>query len=120
MFQRSGGSGFLGSALTTAAGVAGGMVVGNALMDMFSPHRAMAEGGLGGGFGQGDTGSPWSNPGGSGGNDWDSVRNDPSLDSPGFDSPAADTGFDNGGDAGGFDNGGFDSGGFDDNSSDDI
>ncbi len=38
MFQRP-GSGFLGSALTTAAGVAGGVVVGNALMDMFSSHR---------------------------------------------------------------------------------
>ena len=34
MFQRS-GSGFLGSALTTAAGVAGGLVVGNALMNAF-------------------------------------------------------------------------------------
>ena len=30
------GSGFLGSALTTAAGVAGGMVAGNALMSLFS------------------------------------------------------------------------------------
>src|SRR5208282_2984235 len=37
MFQRS-GSGFLGSALTTAAGVAGGMMVSNALMGLFSPH----------------------------------------------------------------------------------
>jgi len=35
MFQR-GGSGFLGSALTTAAGVAGGMVVGNMLTNMFT------------------------------------------------------------------------------------
>jgi len=35
MFQ-SGGSGFLGSALTTAAGVAGGMVVGNLLTNMFT------------------------------------------------------------------------------------
>jgi hypothetical protein len=35
MFQQR-GSGFLGSALTTAAGVAGGMVAGNALMNMFS------------------------------------------------------------------------------------
>ena len=35
MFQRS-GSGFLGSALTTAAGVAGGLVAGNALMSLFS------------------------------------------------------------------------------------
>jgi len=39
MFSR-GGSGFLGSALTTAAGVAGGMVVGNALMNMLSSHEA--------------------------------------------------------------------------------
>lgn len=41
MFQRQ-GSGFLGSALTTAAGVAGGMVAGNALMSLFSPHSGMA------------------------------------------------------------------------------
>jgi len=45
MFQRS-GSGFLGSALTTAAGVAGGLVAGNALMSLFSGSR-----GEGGGFG---------------------------------------------------------------------
>ncbi len=38
MFQR-GGSGFLGSALTTAAGVAGGMLAADALRDMFSPHQ---------------------------------------------------------------------------------
>jgi hypothetical protein len=38
MFQ-SQGSGFLGSALTTAAGVAGGLVAGNALMNMFSGHH---------------------------------------------------------------------------------
>jgi uncharacterized protein len=56
MFQRAGGSGFLGSALTTAAGVAGGVVVGNALMDMFSGHRG--EGGFGGGMGGGDFGGP--------------------------------------------------------------
>jgi len=47
MFQRAGGSGFLGSALTTAAGVAGGMVVGNALMGAFSGHSG---GEAGGGF----------------------------------------------------------------------
>ncbi len=56
MFQR-GGSGFLGSALTTAAGVAGGMVAGNALMNMFSGHHDSSTfgggfGGDGGGFGQ--------------------------------------------------------------------
>jgi hypothetical protein len=49
MFQRQ-GSGFLGSALTTAAGVAGGMVVGDALMNMFDGGHG---GGLGGGFGGG-------------------------------------------------------------------
>lgn len=61
MFQRS-GSGFLGSALTTAAGVAGGMVAGNALMSLFS-------GGHGGGMFGGSTASnpaaaasPWATP----------------------------------------------------------
>jgi hypothetical protein len=49
MFQRQ-GSGFLGSALTTAAGVAGGVIAGNALMNLFSGSH-----GTGGGFG----GSPW-------------------------------------------------------------
>ncbi|GAN54185.1 DUF2076 domain-containing protein [Tanticharoenia sakaeratensis] len=46
MFQ-SRGSGFLGSALTTAAGVAGGMLTANALEGLFSGHHD----GLGGGFG---------------------------------------------------------------------
>ena len=45
MFPRS-GAGFLGSALTTAAGVAGGMMLGNALMNMFSPGPGGAEGTL--------------------------------------------------------------------------
>ena len=66
MFQRS-GSGFLGSALTTAAGVAGGLVVGNALMDMFSPHRAAAsELGAGSGFAPAAPveSSPWGAPAG--------------------------------------------------------
>ena len=45
MFQRS-GSGFLGSALTTAAGVGGGILAADALMDLFG-HR----GGGGGLFG---------------------------------------------------------------------
>jgi hypothetical protein len=63
MFQRP-GSGFLGSALTTAAGVAGGLVVGNAVMDMFSGHRE--GGGLFGGGGatplEGAAASPWATP----------------------------------------------------------
>jgi hypothetical protein len=58
MFQRQGGSGFLGSALTTAAGVAGGLVAGNALMSLFSGSHGMG-GGFGGGFGGGAGASPW-------------------------------------------------------------
>ncbi len=58
MFQRGGGSGFLGSALTTAAGVAGGMVLGNMMMNAFS----------GGGAAEAASAatdaasSPWTNP----------------------------------------------------------
>jgi uncharacterized protein len=56
MFQQRGGSGFLGSALTTAAGVAGGLVAGNALMSLFSGRE-------GGGFGGAPAGgSPWATP----------------------------------------------------------
>ena len=36
MMQRGGGSGFLGTALSTAAGVAGGMMIANALTHAFS------------------------------------------------------------------------------------
>ncbi len=62
MFQQRGGSGFLGSALTTAAGVAGGMMVGNALMGLFSGHQNTGFGGspFGGGMNGGmPGGSPW-------------------------------------------------------------
>ncbi|ACI50367.1 putative periplasmic ligand-binding sensor protein [Gluconacetobacter diazotrophicus PA1 5] len=98
------GSGFLGSALTTAAGVAGGMMVGNALTDLFSGHHDA--GGFGGGMpggetiinnNYGDAGAPGADPfGGAGG--------------------AVDPGFDAGGDAGGDAGfGGGDWGGGDDN-----
>ncbi|MBB2201394.1 DUF2076 domain-containing protein [Gluconacetobacter tumulisoli] len=80
------GSGFLGSALTTAAGVAGGMMVGNALTDLFSGHH---DAGFGGGFGGGETvvnnnygGAPSADPFGGAGTD-------------------VDPGFDAGGDGGG-------------------
>lgn len=53
MFQR-GGSGFLGSALTTAAGVAGGMMAANALEGLFSDHHGGADAAGGWGTG-GDT-----------------------------------------------------------------
>jgi uncharacterized protein len=61
MFQRS-GSGFLGSALTTAAGVAGGLVAGNALMSLFSGSHGGGFGGGGFGGGGNTTGienNPW-------------------------------------------------------------
>jgi hypothetical protein len=54
VFQRS-GSGFLGSALTTAAGVAGGVLAADAIRDLFSPHQAY---GIGGGMAPG-LGTPW-------------------------------------------------------------
>ncbi len=49
MFQR-GGSGFLGSALTTAAGVAGGVLAADAITSLFSGGHGYG-GGFGGGFG---------------------------------------------------------------------
>lgn len=60
------GPSFLGGALRTAAGVAGGVVVGNMLLNAFSHHNdanaAAAAGGFGGGFGGlGGGGSPWTN-----------------------------------------------------------
>ncbi|TCZ66600.1 DUF2076 domain-containing protein [Roseicella aquatilis] len=66
--QQRGGSGFLGTALTTAAGVAGGMVLGNMLMNAFSGSGGAAQAAgfdSGGGFGQEavPTSSPWTDPG---------------------------------------------------------
>jgi uncharacterized protein len=64
MFQRP-GSGFLGSALTTAAGVAGGMVAGNALMNLFSGGHGgggMFGGGTSAGLGAAPAASPWATP----------------------------------------------------------
>ncbi len=58
LFQRSGGSGFLGSALTTAAGVAGGVLAADALRDMFSSRQGSELGGFPGG----GTASPWGAP----------------------------------------------------------
>src|SRR5689334_6583620 len=63
MFQRQGGSGFLGSALTTAAGVAGGLVAGNALMSLLSPHQSAFGGASGAAAGLGGAAaSPWATP----------------------------------------------------------
>lgn len=52
---RQGGSGFLGSALTTATGVAGGMLAANAIEGLFSHHDAGMGGFGAGGFGGGET-----------------------------------------------------------------
>jgi hypothetical protein len=92
LFQRGGGSGFLGSALTTAAGVAGGMVAGNALMNLFSGHH----GGEGlGGFAGGapadyvpadnaEPASPWSGS--------EPAPPDPAYEQAGWDQGGADPG----------------------------
>ena len=133
MFQR-GGSGFLGSALTTAAGVAGGMVVGNALMDAFGGHGGAA---MASPLGGEAAASPWGNAGAAGGaldgagavplaDQGGDYGGNPDAGDPfagagmpqdggqgGYDAPASwdQSGGDVGG--GGFDGGGFDSGGFD-------
>ena len=116
MFGQS-GSGFLGSALRTAAGVAGGVVAGNVLMDMFSGNHGggLFGGGMQGAYGMpgpveetnivnnyGDAGQPPSNDPG-----WD---NNVQSDGGGFDNGG---GWDDNSGGGGFDTGG---GGFDNNS----
>ena len=67
MQPAAGGGGFLRTAAMTAAGVAGGMVLGNVLMNAFSGGGHAQAAGLetGGGFGQEavPTASPWSDPG---------------------------------------------------------
>lgn len=129
MFQR-GGSGFLGSALTTAAGVAGGMVVGNALMGAFEGHHGGdASASPWGGAASNTSGDVFDNSGvvpsdPSGGFGTDTSANDPFADGGMSKDQGLDTqsSWDQGGgqDAGGggFDGGGggFDSGGFDNNS----
>jgi hypothetical protein len=86
MFQRP-GSGFLGSALTTAAGVAGGLVAGNALMNLFSGGHSWGGGGFGGAP---MVGSPWgstpTDPGYIDQGTWDTSGGqvDPGTPDPGY------------------------------------
>jgi uncharacterized protein len=128
MFQRS-GSGFLGSALTTAAGVAGGVVVGNMLTNMLTGSHH-----LGGGWGdQSAGGSPWGASGsgvdqGAWGSGSAPQSNQDYVDNGSWDQPPAqdaswsDKGggsWDSGGggsDSGSWDSGGGDSGGGSDDS----
>lgn len=49
----AGGGGFLRGALTTAAGVAGGVLVADAVRDLFSPHVGGSNGVFGSNFGNG-------------------------------------------------------------------
>lgn len=103
MMQGGRGPSFLGSALTTAAGVAGGMVMGNMLMNMFSGGAAEAAtaaasdaAGAAGDFAQEavPASSPWTDPGQ--GAEQAGYGNDAYGDNQGFDDAA---GYD---DAGGF------------------
>ncbi len=117
MFSRGGGSGFLGSALTTAAGVAGGVLAADALTSMF---HGGGMGGMGGGFGGGGEvinetvnnygdaapaagGDPWSG----GGQDYQGAPPDAAGGDP-FSGGGGDFA---GGDPGAVDPGGFDGGG---------
>lgn len=84
-FQR-GGSGFLGSALTTATGVAGGMLAANALTSLFSGHHDAAAGGWGAGAGApqsetinnyyGDNSDPFAGQGQAADSNFDAGNND--------------------------------------------
>ena len=110
MMQQQGGSGFLGTALTTAAGVAGGMLAANALTSMFSggghgAHAAtpvsspvsqpQADPFASGGAPKSDTG--WTDPSaGAGAGGWSTPAS-----SPGFDAPQ-DTGWADTADSGGW------------------
>ena len=49
------GGGFLQSALSTAAGIAGGVLVADSLRNLFGGHGGFGVGGLGGGYGPGET-----------------------------------------------------------------
>jgi uncharacterized protein len=96
MFQRQ-GSGFLGSALTTAAGVAGGVLAADAIRDMFSGPREA--------FGAGP--SPWASEPGAAQPDqgyvdtgtWDQGTDQTAWNDPGND-PSGGAGWDQGGDPG--------------------
>lgn len=135
MFQQQGaampgrsGSGFLGTALSAAAGVAGGMVLGNALMGMFSGHGAAQAAPFGGGQGAGAFGqeqvassaagpSPWTDPGQAAGA-WGGQKTPYQEEAPpaaagdwGGEEDAQPAGYDDAGgneDAGGYDDAGGD------------
>ena len=126
MFQQRPGGGFLSSALTTAAGVGGGILAAQALSGLFSGHQGggmMGGGGFGGGSPwagstQPDYAQPDSNWGGGGG-----PANQGAIDNGTWDQPAPEqttwTDNNSGGGGGGWDSGG-DSGGGGGGGSDDT
>ncbi|UPY36798.1 DUF2076 family protein [Sediminicoccus sp. KRV36] len=73
MIPQRQGPGFLGTALMTAAGVAGGLVLGNMLMNAFTGGGSAAAASAGGGaFGQEavPTSSAWTDPGAAANSGW--------------------------------------------------
>jgi hypothetical protein len=106
---RSGG--FLASAMTTATGVAGGLLAVNAIESLLGGGRGGLFGGFGGGLGGGETvvnnfyDAPKPGAGA-----LDTALPDAGVDSGGF-QDASD--YDGGQDGGGFDDGGSGGGGFD-------
>jgi len=118
MFPRP-GSGFLGSALTTAAGVAGGIMAADAITGLFAGHHEQQGVGFGGGFGgqpsYRDESNPWATaiPASDLYDQGGALKSAPVPDT-GWSTPAADTGWQ---DAGSSDSGWSDSGGSDDSNS---
>ncbi|MFT8473094.1 DUF2076 domain-containing protein [Acetobacter persici] len=92
------GSGFLGTALSTATGVAGGMLAANALTDLFSGHHG---GGADAGWGAGQPSETIINNNYGDGAGADPFAGAGTSADPGFDAGSNDWGGDAGGDSGG-------------------
>ena len=100
------GGGFLANAMTTATGVAGGLLAANAI-------ESLIGGGRGGLFGGGFGGAGLAGPGFGGGETVVNNYYDAPPPDAGMDQAASDPGFQ---DAADYSDGGFDGGGFDDGS----
>ena len=103
MAQR-GGSGFLGSALTTAAGVAGGMLAFNAIEGLFTDRGAQSIGAgtfgndqVGGGFDQSGWGNGTPDPSGADNSGWQNLPDQSGADNSGWQTLPDQSGGDNSG-----------------------
>ncbi len=87
MMPQRQGPGFLGTALMTAAGVAGGLVLGNMLMNAFSGGGSAAAASGGGAFGQEavPTSSTWTDPGAAANSGWGGNDASGGYDNGGYD-----------------------------------